>query len=251
MSRYFLEISYDGTSYHGWQLQENAHAVQHEIDAALSALFKGNKIETLGCGRTDTGVHAKQFFLHFDLEKNPYELNDLVFKLNRILPRDIAVKNIFPVENDAHARFDATSRSYEYHIHFKKDPFLENRSYFLHYSVDVEKMNEAARLLVSTSDFTSFCKLNTDAKTMVCKLSEAVWIKNENGIVFHISADRFLRNMVRAIVGTLLLVGKDVISIDEFGEIIEKKDRGEAGESVPSCGLFLTKVTYPYLRPEL
>lgn len=249
--RFFLEISYDGTSYHGWQVQENAHAVQHEIDMAISSLFKGKKIETLGCGRTDTGVHATQFFLHFDLEQNPYELNDFVFKLNRILPRDIAVRNIYKVADDAHARFDADLRAYEYHIHFKKNPFLENRSCYIHYNVNMELMNEAAKLLLTFSDFSSFCKLHTDAKTMICKISEAEWRKSENGIVFHISADRFLRNMVRAIVGTLLQVAKGVISVEEFCEIIEKKNRSEAGESVPACGLYLTKVTYSYLRAEL
>jgi len=249
--RYFLEISYNGTSYHGWQVQENAHAVQHEIDKALSSLFKGNKIETLGCGRTDTGVHAKQFFLHLDLEKNPYESNDFVFKLNRILPRDIAVHAVYDVADDAHARFDATSRSYEYHIHFKKDPFRENRSCFLYYRVDVDLMNEAAALLKTFSDFSSFCKLHTDAKTMICKISKAEWIKTSNGIVFQITSDRFLRNMVRAIVGTLLQVGKGVITVEEFCEIIEKKNRSEAGESMPACGLYLTEVTYPYLRADL
>ncbi|MFZ5553326.1 MAG: tRNA pseudouridine(38-40) synthase TruA [Bacteroidota bacterium] len=249
--RFFLEISYNGTAYHGWQVQENAHSVQQEVENVLSQLFSGKRIETLGCGRTDTGVHARQFFLHFDLDELPFEENDFVFKLNRMLPRDIAAHHLFRVKDDAHARYDATSRSYEYHIHFRKDPFRESFSFYTPYTVDVERMNEAAGKLLTYNDFSSFCKHHTDTKTMICNVSEARWEQTKNGLVFHITADRFLRNMVRAITGTLMLAGKGVISTGEFCRIIEKKDRGSAGESMPACGLYLTNVTYPYLRNEL
>lgn len=249
MSRYFLEIAYDGTSFHGWQIQINAHTVQAEIHLALKTLL-GSEIETLGCGRTDTGVHAKQFYLHFDYD-NEINFEEFIYKLNRILPSSIAVYNCFKVHDDAHARFDATSRTYHYFYHTQKDPFLENQSTFLNYNLNVDLMNEAAKLLLKYEDFTSFSKLHGDNKTNFCKVSEAFWEKKNHQLIFTITADRFLRNMVRAIVGTSILVGKGKISINDFQKIIETKDRGEAGESVPATGLYLVKVNYPYIKSEV
>lgn len=246
MARYFLEIAYDGTSFHGWQIQNNAVTVQEEIQKAIAVLL-GENIEVLGCGRTDTGVHAKQFFLHFDYEK---EINntEFVYKLNRILPSTIAVYEIQKVHEDAHARFDATARTYYYYYHYKKDPFLEKFSAYIYPELNMEKMNEAAKHLLKYDDFTSFSKLHSDNKTNLCKISEAFWTKENHQLIFTITADRFLRNMVRAIVGTMVLVGKEKISVDDFCKIIEAKNRGEAGESVPAHGLFLAKVKYPFLN---
>ncbi len=245
MKRYFLEIAYDGTDFHAWQVQINAHTVQQEIHQALYPLI-GKETETLGCGRTDTGVHAKQFYLHLDLE-NDFVIDELVYKLNRILPFSIAVFRIIPVTEDAHARYDATSRTYQYFIHSQKDPFLNGRSYFVFSQLDLDKMNHAATMMMKFTDFTSFSKLHTENKTNDCKITEAIWIRDNHQLVFTITADRFLRNMVRAIVGTLLQVGKGKISPEQFCEIIERKNRGEAGESVPACGLYLQKVLYPYI----
>lgn len=246
MSRYFLEIAYDGTDFHGWQIQLNAHTVQEEIDKALSLLLPGNVIETLGCGRTDTGVHARQFYLHLDILDST-DTSELVYKLNRILPSSISVYRLIKVHSEAHARFDAVSRTYKYYLHTEKDPFLQNRSVFLFAGVNVDYMNTAGEHMKKFIDFTSFSKVNTDTKTNDCRVTEAYWEIKGHQLIFTITADRFLRNMVRATVGTMLQVGKGKISTEQFCEIIEKKDRGEAGESVPACGLYLQKVVYPYL----
>jgi tRNA pseudouridine38-40 synthase len=246
VSRYFLEIAYDGTDFHGWQVQLNAHAVQAEIHKALFPLLPGNKIDTIGCGRTDTGVHAKQFYLHLDIVDST-DISELVYKLNRLLPFSISVYRIIKVHDDAHARFDAVSRTYKYYFHNRKDPFLQNRSAFLFSQVDVDVMNISGELMKKFTDFTSFSKLNTDTKTNDCKVTEAYWQINNHQLIFTITADRFLRNMVRATVGTMLQVGKGKITTEQFCEIIEKKDRGEAGESVPACGLYLQKVIYPFI----
>jgi len=245
--RFFIELSYDGTNYHGWQVQPNAITVQEILDKALSTILR-QPIETLGCGRTDTGVHAKQFFAHFTPqppEGGAFEDHGVLIRsLNSILPTDIAVKRIFPVAPATHARFDATLRSYEYHIHFNKDPFKHNYSWLLRDEPDIKRMNEAAKIIMEYTDFSCFSKSNTQTKTNNCKISKAEWVKTDGGIIFHISADRFLRNMVRAIVGTLLQVGRHEIEPYEVRSIINSKNRSKAGVSVPACGLYLTEVIY-------
>ncbi len=244
MQRYFIQLAYKGTRYHGWQIQQNANSVQSELDIALSTVFE-EKIETSGCGRTDTGVHARDFFAHFDSKRTDLVHPDLIYKLNKFLPKDIAVFGINKVIQTAHSRYDAVERTYKYYISQKKDPFNFETSYYLHGSLDMEMMNKAALLLFDYSDFSSFCKTGTQLKTNICKISRADWEKNNSMFLFTITADRFLRNMVRAIVGTMLDVGKNKLSLDGFKKIIEDKDRSGAGFSVPACGLFLDKITYP------
>jgi tRNA pseudouridine38-40 synthase len=248
--RYFIELAYDGTNYHGWQVQPNAVTVQQMLDKALTTLLR-QPIETTGCGRTDTGVHAKDFFVHLDVT-SAGDKPILIDKrgLNALLPYDIAVKQIIPVHPEAHARFDATLRSYEYHIHFEKNPFLNGYSWLLRDKPDLQLMNRAAAIVMEYTDFSCFSKSNTQVKTNNCKIAKAEWIETENGIVFHISADRFLRNMVRAIVGTLLMVGRGEMQPEEIRKIIESKNRSNAGMSVPACGLYLTEIKYPYLNPK-
>ena len=245
--RYFIELSYDGTRYHGWQIQPNAISVQEVLNKALSTVLR-QPIETLGCGRTDTGVHAKEFFAHFTLQPPEggalKEVENIVPNLNAILPKDIAIKSIKAVNADAHARFDATLRSYQYHIHFQKDPFKEGYSWLIRDLPDIALMNRAAAIIKEYTDFSCFSKSNTQVFTNNCKITRAEWVQTENGIVFHISADRFLRNMVRAIVGTLLMVGRKEIEPEGVRAIIESKNRGNAGTSVPACGLYLTEVKY-------
>jgi tRNA pseudouridine38-40 synthase len=248
--RYFVELSYDGTNYHGWQIQKNAVSVQEVLNEKLSIILR-EPIETTGCGRTDTGVHAKEFFAHFDAEgfiaDGSWFIDNygiLLRSVNSILPNDIAVKRIFPVKADTHARFDATLRTYEYHIHFNKDPFKNGYSWELRDQPDIGSMNKAADIIKEYTDFSCFSKSNTQVKTNICKIADAGWVDNGDGIVFKISADRFLRNMVRAIVGTLLMVGKKEIGPEAVRDIIESKNRSNAGTSVPACGLFLTEVLY-------
>ncbi|RCH55565.1 tRNA pseudouridine(38-40) synthase TruA [Mucilaginibacter hurinus] len=243
--RFFIELAYDGTGYHGWQIQPNAVTVQELLNKALATLLR-QPVETTGCGRTDTGVHAKEFYAHIDTKTTgkPWAVNKK--SLNALLPPSIAVKNIIPVHTDAHARFDATVRSYEYHIHFDKNPFKHGRSWLLRDKPDTELMNRAASMLMEHTDFSCFSKSNTQVKTNYCKVSRALWLETNGGIVFHISADRFLRNMVRAIVGTLLEVGRKEISPETIHDIIKSKNRSNAGTSVPACGLYLTEVKYPY-----
>jgi tRNA pseudouridine38-40 synthase len=253
--RYFIELAYDGTNYHGWQVQDNAISVQEVLNKALATILR-EPVETTGCGRTDTGVHARQLYAHFDLElmvgseqSMDYGLwaMDKIRSLNAILPHDIAIKRIIPVHADAHARFDAVLRSYEYHVHFEKDPFKINHSWELRDKPDMDLMNIAAKIIMEHTDFSCFSKSNTQVLTNNCKISRAEWVYNEDVMVFHISADRFLRNMVRAIVGTLMLVGKKEIEPEDVSAIIESKNRSNAGVSVPACGLYLTEVKYPYL----
>lgn len=210
------------------------------------------EIETLGCGRTDTGVHARQLFAHFDL-KGLADVTDprFLISLNSLLPYDISAKSVIEVKPDSHARFDATNRSYEYHIHFKKDPFKHNLSWLLRDIPDIQLMNKAAGIIKGYTDFSCFSKSNTQTFTNNCAISHAEWVKNDHGMIFYISADRFLRNMVRAIVGTLIKVGKREIDPEEIRAIIESRDRSNAGESVPACGLYLTEITYPYLSKSL
>ena len=246
MQRYFIELSYDGTAYHGWQTQPNAITVQECVDRALSVFFR-QPIATVGCGRTDTGVHATQFFAHFDMDTDKPGPFIEITGVNSLLPYDIAVKRIFQVASDAHARFNASSRTYHYQIHFYKDPFKNNRSWFYKGQLDVERMNEAASVLLEYSDFSCFSKSNTQTFTNNCQLTEAAFIRLADGLRFTIRADRFLRNMVRAVVGTLIRVGKSEIGPDELHKIIESKDRSAAGQSVPACGLYLVDIQYPYL----
>lgn len=226
-------------------MQPDAVSVQEELTKALSLLLK-SEIEIVGAGRTDSGVHAKEMYAHFDFDQE-IDGENLTKKLNSFLPKDIAVFDVFRVNDEAHARFDATKRTYEYHIHLQKDAFKEDFSWYFYRGLDVEQMNKACEVLFNHTDFQCFSKVNTDVFTYNCKISQAFWKKNGNSLVFTISADRFLRNMVRAIVGTLIGVGLHKTSIEEFEQIIKSKNRSKAGFSVPAHGLYLTKVEYPYL----
>lgn len=247
-NRYFIELSYDGTDYHGWQTQPNGITVQACLDKALSIYFR-QPIATLGCGRTDAGVHAKQFFAHFDVGQLEHTtVTSAVGGLNALLPYTIGIKRIFKVHADAHARFDATARSYQYFLHFEKDPFKLNRSWLYKGTLDVERMNTAAAVLLDFEDFSCFSKSKTQTFTNNCKIVKAVFEEADGGLVFHITADRFLRNMVRAIVGTLILVGKGELQVADVVTIIKSKNRSNAGQSVPGCGLYLTKIEYTYVN---
>ena len=240
--RYFIELAYNGKNYHGWQIQPDVVSVQEKINHAISTVLQ-LQIEVVGAGRTDTGVHASQMFAHFDLEKEIK--GDIVHKLNSILPNDITIYRVFLVEDEHHARFNAESRSYEYKIWLGRNPFLLDFSWQIHsQQLNVSKMNKAASLLLEYEDFQTFSKVKTDVYTFNCNVTEAVWKQEGDLLVFHISANRFLRNMVRAIVGTLVDVGLEKITVDNYREIIESKNRGNAGLSVPAKGLFLTKIKY-------
>ena len=243
--RYFIKLAYNGTNYHGWQVQPNASSVQETLNKALSVILN-EEINIMGAGRTDTGVHAKEMFAHFDY--NPtLEIDSVLHKLNSYLPKDIVIYDIIPVHDDAHARFDAKKRTYNYYITSVKDVFSQEESWYYHQNLDVELMNQAAKILLNHNDFQCFSKVNTDVNTFNCTISEAYWTQENNLLIFTISADRFLRNMVRAIVGTLVNVGLHKITLSDFNSIIENKNRNEAGFSVPAQGLFLTKIEYDYL----
>ncbi len=240
--RYFLDISYKGTIFHGWQKQLNAITVQEVFETKLSQLLK---VDTpiMASGRTDTGVHAKQQMIHFDSDQ---VLNDeLVYKLNKMLPMDIAVHHMYAVADNAHARFDAISRSYEYHIHALKNPFVNGQSYYFPASLSLDALNEGSKYLIAKQDFTSFSKVHTDVSHFECDLMEAYWEQLPEGIAFHVKANRFLRGMVRALVGTLIEVGVGRKDPSWIKEVLEVKDRVAAGRAVPPDGLFLTKVVYP------
>lgn len=255
--RYFLQLSYCGAPFHGWQIQPNAISVQETIENGLSTLLR-KKTSLTGAGRTDSGVNARMMFAHFDCEKPIVDTTKFLLSINRIIGKDITIEHLIPVVSDAHARFDATSRTYKYFIGFKKNPFLKNLFWLAPNSLDCDSMNIAAQMLIQTTDFTSFAKLHSDVKTNICNVREAVWrkIKDDkaasdfiglldDGIVFTITADRFLRNMVRAVVGTMIEVGRKKISIDDFQKIINAKDRCEAGTSMPPEALYLWEVEYP------
>lgn len=247
--RYFIEIAFDGGAYHGWQIQANALTVQELLDNALSTLLR-RAVGTVGCGRTDTGVHAKQLFAHFDWDPSPFPMDerDFLHRLNALLPHDIAAKRLVPVKPLAHARFDAVKRSYEYHAHLGKNPFLYGRSWLLRNRPNVPAMNEAAAILRQYQDFSCFSKSNTQVGTNNCRILHAEWREvGANQLVFHISANRFLRNMVRAIVGTLMEIGSGEYPPQHMHTVIQSKDRSVAGASVPACGLYLTEVEYPYV----
>lgn len=241
--RYFIEIAYNGKHYHGWQIQPNAISVQEVIERTLTTLLK-EEIKVMGAGRTDTGVHAKQLFAHFECE-TLNDIEEMVFRCNSFLPKDISVKTIFKVHEEAHARFDATEREYEYVISLKKDPFLVDTAYLIHQMPDIERMNKAAQTLLNYNDFQCFSRSKTDVKTYHCSIKKASWKQDGTKLVFTISADRFLRNMVRAIVGTLLDVGFGKTSLEELHKLIQSKNRSNAGASAPAQGLFLTKIIYP------
>lgn len=244
--RYFIKFSYNGTHYHGWQSQPNAHSVQETLTKAINTILNSNVI-LIGAGRTDTGVHAKEMFAHFDFEST-IEIPQIVHKLNSFLPSDIVVFDLLEVHNDAHARFDAKKRTYQYHINTFKNAFLENLSWYYNKNLNVELMNEATQILFKHNDFESFSKTNTDVNTYRCIIYEANWKQENDQLVFTIAADRFLRNMVRAIVGTLIYVGLHKITLAEFNEIIISKNRSNAGFSVPACGLYLTNIEYEYIN---
>ncbi len=242
--RHFLQLSYDGTAYHGWQIQPNADTVQARLDSALSTLLR-QPIHSVGAGRTDTGVHAKMMVAHFD-SPGGFDEADLCRRLTRMLPSDIAVAQIVRVPDDAHARFDAIRRTYHYDILLQKNPFRRHFATRIHYALQFEQMNTAAALLLGTHDFSSFCKSGTQTKTNRCTVYEARWMPIESGMYrFRISADRFLRNMVRAIVGTLFTVGNGRLTIADFQRVLSAADRGAAGESAPAEGLSLVEVAYP------
>ena len=241
--RYFIDLAYLGTAYHGWQIQPDAISVQQVLQEALSKILQEN-IEVVGAGRTDAGVHAKQLYAHFDADTK-FDEKTIQFKLNSFLPKDISIQQLFKVQPQAHARFDASSRSYEYHIVNFKDPFKIDLAYYLLKHPDLEKMNCAAAMLKDYTNFKCFSKSRTDVKTYNCSITEAFWEQSKDELIFHISADRFLRNMVRAIVGTLLDIGLGKNSVEYLKEILKSEDRSMAGTSVPAHGLYLTKIEYP------
>ncbi len=246
MSRYFIKLSYRGAPFHGWQIQPNAASVQEEVERSLSTILR-TPMSIVGAGRTDTGVNARTMYAHFDYEGELPDKGKMLVSLNRLVGRDIAIHDIIAVADGAHARFDATRRTYKYFVAFEKTPFFYPLSWHCPNGLDLEKMNEAAELLLAAEDFTSFAKLHSDAKTNICSVTEAYWKMEGDMAVFTISADRFLRNMVRAIVGTLVDVGRGKMTVEEFRKVIERKDRCSAGQSMPGEALFLWDIKYDYL----
>ncbi len=242
--RYFIELSYKGTNYHGWQAQPNATTIQGELEKVFSIKFQ-EKINITGAGRTDTGVHANYYVAHFDTNKQ-FDIEKTIFGLNRMLPNDIAIHNIFKVDNDMHARFSAVSRTYKYRFLTNKDPFLYDIASITNYKFNIDLLNKASKILKEYTDFTSFSKLHTDTKTNNCKIYKAEWSKEGNQIIFTIKADRFLRNMVRAIVGTLINLNNNKISLKDFANIIESKNRNNAGKSAEAKGLSLVDIEYDF-----
>lgn len=244
MTRYFIELAYNGSNYHGWQIQPGAPTIQEELNKALSTLLRQN-ICVVGAGRTDTGVHASFYIAHFDSEIPISHLELLTYKLNRLTSKDIAISHIYPVNAQMHARFSAISRTYKYYINKEKDPFTCAFAWKIHPLPDIRLMNEACQILFDYTDFTSFSKLHTDVKTNNCHIMQAYWEDTGKQLVFTIKANRFLRNMVRAIVGTMLEIGQEKITVKELRNIIESKNRCNAGTSVPGHALFLCNIEYP------
>ncbi|MBK7128549.1 MAG: tRNA pseudouridine(38-40) synthase TruA [Crocinitomicaceae bacterium] len=244
MQRYVLQLSYKGTHYFGWQRQNGQISVQEKIESVLSQLHSNQPIEITGCGRTDTGVHASCYFAHFDSDLL-FETEQLCFKMNLMLPDDIAIRNIQAVSSDFNARFSAISRTYEYAIHQQKNPFLTEFSWYHRADLDIDKINQACIIMIGHKDFQCFSKVNTDVSNFLCNITKAEWIITEHGYLFTISANRFLRNMVRAITGTMIDVGLGKINLKEFETILQSADRGKAGTSVPAQGLNLINVEYP------
>lgn len=251
MQRYFIYLSYDGANYHGWQIQPNGNSVEATIEHALSTLLR-QPIDITGAGRTDTGVNASMMVAHFDVDENTVaDCKQLAYRLNRMLPHDIAIQKIVPVSQDMHARFSATARTYHYYIHTAKNPFLRQYSWEVHYKLDFELMNRAAHYLLGEKDFKCFCKAGADVKTTICNVTEAHFERissceghESSQYMFVITANRFLRNMVRAVVGTLIDVGRGRISLEQFRKIVDSGTRSDAGESVPGNALFLAEVRY-------
>ena len=244
MRRYFIYFSYDGTDYHGWQYLPDAVSVQQKMEEALSLVLR-RKTSVVGAGRTDAGVHARMMVAHYETDTE-MEAEKVTFKLNCLLPSDIAVYRIIPVSPEAHARFSAVSRMYRYYVTLSKSPFYSRYATRLYYTLDFDKMNEAAALLLDYTDFGCFCKAHSDNKTNICHISTARWYRKEEGLYyFEVRADRFLRNMVRAIVGTLLEVGRGKTTLSQFEDIIKSGNRSHAGDSVPAQGLFLEDIVYP------
>lgn len=246
MHRYFIELSYDGTPFKGWQVQDNGDTVQGEINKALTTLV-GEEIKCVGCGRTDSGVHALQYYAHFDSEVYFNDLRKLLHQLNGLLPHEISIITMFESKEKGHTRFDAIWRTYHYVISKGKNAFLKKYAHKVFIDLDVSAMNEAAKLLLKNDDFATFCKKGSDTKTTLCDVRTAHWIENDQMYVFEISANRFLRGMVRAVTGTLLKVGEGDMSAEQFNEVMLSKDRQEAGSALPAWGLFLSGVTYPYI----
>ncbi|MFM1875149.1 MAG: tRNA pseudouridine(38-40) synthase TruA [Bacteroidota bacterium] len=242
--RYFLKLAYDGTEFHGWQRQEDAFSVQQEIEEKLSTILR-TETPVTGCGRTDTGVHAKEYYAHFDSEPIEMDNSLFIYKLNTMLHWGIVIQEIILVNSDAHARFDATKRSYEYIITSTKDPFLQNKAYRFSQELNLPAMNKACERLLGVQDFGCFCKSRADNHTNICTVFSAGWTGEADMIRFNITANRFLRNMVRAIVGTMLEIGQGRIGLNDFDTILRSKDRQAAGRSVPAQGLYLTQVDYP------
>lgn len=246
MQRYFIYFSYDGSAYHGWQEQPNDTSVQQVLQQALGTLLR-TPTPVVGAGRTDAGVHARVMVAHFDSINGSIDCHQLAYKLNRLLPCDIAISHIRPVDNDMHARFSAIRRTYYYYVHTRKSPFLRRYSYETHYALDFELMNRAATMLLEYDDFGAFCKAHTDVKTTICRVSEARWVQiADYEWYFVITSNRFLRNMVRAIVGTLIEVGRGRMTIDDFRRVVEGRQRTAAGESMPAHALFLVDVGYEF-----
>lgn len=241
--RYFLHLSYKGTNYHGWQIQPNAHTVQDEVQQGLSTILR-KKIEIMGSGRTDTGVHARVQVAHFDFDK-PIDTHQLVKKLNGILSDDISINSCAEVKPEAHTRFNAVERGYHFYINQRKSPFLTDESYYFSYTLDLALMNAAAKELLGEQDFESFSKVKTEVNNFICNISKAEWFKQNDQLVFHVRSNRFLRGMVRALVGTLMQVGQKKLTVEEFKTVIKAKNRKSAGRAVPPHGLFLTEVKYP------
>lgn len=245
MQRYFTELSFSGTRYHGWQLQPNAPSVQAEMENALKTLMHSD-IKTTGAGRTDTGVHARKFVAHFDTDHIlPTNPGDFMYKMNAVLPQDIAVRKIFPVRPDAHARYSAVSRTYKYTLSLVKDTFHSEYTWYYPVKLDVALLNRSAQELQKVNDFKSFAKLHSDVKTHYCHIFEARWDEEEEKLVFTVRANRFLRNMVRAIVGTMVEIGRGKIELSQLKNIIDGRNRSLAGYSVPARGLTLYEIEYP------
>lgn len=247
MSRYFLRLSYRGAPFHGWQVQPNATSVQGVVEKAMATVLR-TSVPIVGAGRTDTGVNARIMYAHFDFNGILPDTGRLLVALNRLVGRDIAINDLIPVAEEAHARFDARERTYKYFVTYEKTPFFYPLCWYCPNRLDIRKMNDAARILLKTRDFTSFAKLHSDAKTNICHVTKAEWsMEEENRAVFTITADRFLRNMVRAVVGTLVDVGRGKLTLEDFRKIIERKDRCAAGQSMPGEALFLWDVKYDYI----